>query len=69
MKQKQPLPEPDWNCRVARFGHVNAERLDQPAVLNSGGTGRLAGPAIQTQVQMAANLGAQLEPAIGHGSH
>src|SRR3954471_21229787 len=55
------------SCR--RFLHGHPKRLDQLAVLHAGGTGRFAGPAIETELQMAASLMVNRQPAIGDRPH
>ncbi len=61
---------------VGRFGlafgrllHRHAERLDQLAVLHARGTGRLAGAAVEAQLQVPAHFAGQLQAAIGHRAH
>src|SRR5260370_4043214 len=48
---------------------MDAKRLDELAILSPGRTGGFTGPAIQAQVEGAANLGVQVEPAIRHRAH
>src|SRR4051794_34796073 len=45
------------------------ERLDDPAVLNPGGTRRFAGAAVEAEVKVVANLSAEPDSTIRHGSH
>jgi len=49
--------------------HFQAERLDQPAVLDARGTRRLARSAIQAEFQVAAYPAGQGCPAVGHHPH
>src|SRR5262249_44040822 len=39
------------------------------AVLYAGRAGRLAGPAVEAQVEVAADVGVQVELAVGDGAH
>src|SRR5262249_51975450 len=50
-------------------GDRDLERLDDPAVLHARRAGRLAGPAIEAEVEVVADVRAQPEPAVGHGAH
>src|SRR5207248_2447131 len=45
------------------------ERLDDPAVLDPRRTGRLAGPAVQAELQVLADARPHLEPAVGDRAH
>src|SRR5262249_58506633 len=49
----------------AGAGQVFLVGAEAPAVLHAGGAGRLAGPALQAQVEVFAPLGGQLGAAVG----
>ena len=49
--------------------HGHAEGLDQPPILHARRAGGLAGSAVETQLQMLANLRAKLQPTVGHCPH
>ena len=45
------------------------KRLDQLAILNTGRASRLAGAAVQAQIEMASHFVVAIQPAIGDRSH
>src|SRR5205823_12876965 len=49
--------------------HVDAEWLDQLAVLHAGRTRGFARPAIEAEIDVPLHLLVQLDPPIGHGAH
>src|SRR5262245_37605518 len=51
------------------FAHEGAEGLDQPAVLDAGGAGRLASPAIETEIEVPLHIVIESEVAIDHLPH
>ena len=51
----------------AESGHVFLVRADDLAVLHAGRTGRLAGPALQAQIEMLPHLVGQFGSAVGDG--
>ena len=65
--------EPAFGSIVAATGfgflHVDAERFDQAAVLDTGGTGSLAAAAIEAQVQVPLDCIRHFQPTVGHRSH
>ena len=69
MTENQPLQEAGLLLSRCRIGQSDLERLDHLAVLNSGRTGGLAGPAIETELEVLANPGAHRQPAVGDRAH
>jgi predicted DNA-binding protein len=49
--------------------HVDAERLDELAVLNTRRASRFARPAIEAEIEVMANLRREIDAAIRQGSH
>ena len=60
VEQHEPLQPRQRLRRRAVLAMCDAERLDQLAVLHAGRTGRLAGPAVEAQVEVAAHLVVEL---------
>ena len=67
--EDQPLEQagPGLGRRVLLDGDL--ERLDQLAVLDARRAGRLAGPAIEAELEVPADVGPHRQPAVGHGPH
>ena len=52
-----------------QLGHECAERLDQFAVLHAGRAGRLAGPAIEAEIEVLLDRVVEFELAVDHVAH
>lgn len=69
--QNPPLEPAGSGARPLSLGalHFDAERLDQPAVLDAGRTGGFTAAAVETQVEMPCDRTAQGNAAVGDGAH
>ena len=69
MVQDQLLQQARPVVRGGRSGHRDLERLDDLAVLHAGGAGRLAGPAVEAEVEVLADPLGHGEAAVGDAAH
>src|SRR6185369_5961753 len=68
--EEQKLLEPtELDPLRAKLRHVDAERLDQLAVLHARGARRFAGPAIEAQLEMADDFVVERNATVGDGAH
>ena len=67
--EDQPLEQAGPVRGRRRSVEGDLERLDQFAVLDARRAGGLAGPAVEAEVEVVADLGRDADPAVGHRPH